>query len=78
MTEPLHPMDDHPPEELGEWMAGVSVDVRLHYADGSTRVGYRDPWIGWTYYENGTHGATLACDDDDAQPVGWSALDGGE
>ena len=71
MTEPLHPMDDHPPEELGEWMAGVSVDVLMHYADGSTRLGYRDPWSGWLYYVSGV---ALPCDDDDAQPVGWSEI----
>lgn len=69
MTEPLHPMDKLPPDEMGEWMAGVSVDVLLHYADGSTRLGYRDPWSGWLYY---THSWPCPCDEDKAQPVGWS------
>lgn len=76
MTTPLHPMDEYPPEELGEWMAGVSVDVVLHYADGDTERGYRDPWAGWVRY--GTDGMTYACDDDKEAPIGWSVLDGGK
>ena len=73
MTKPtLHPMDELPTERNDGWRAGDSVDVLLHYADGSTVRGYRSGWSGWIRYE--IDGMLWACDDDKDQPIGWSEV----
>lgn len=75
MTQPLHPMDKWPPDATGEWRMDDSVDVTLHFADGTTATGYHSGWSGWMSL--GVTGIPLECAHDDPAmwPIGWSALE---
>ena len=65
-------MDTSPPE-VNEYATDA---VALHYADGSTRPGYLDYWSGWMRWSE--DGTPQEVEDDDEQPIGWSAKGGGE
>ena len=73
MTATLHPMDEHPPDAIGEWLNGVSVNVTLHYYDGREVRGFHDPWYGWSRWQD--NGMPTPCDDDAEMPVSWSDLE---
>jgi len=69
----LHTMDECPPDAIGEWLQGVSVDVTLVYADGDTERGYRDPWLGWIRWTEDRR--PFAVENDATQPIGWRMLE---
>jgi hypothetical protein len=63
-------MDKWPPDATGEWRMDDSVDVLLHYADGTTAKGYRSGWSGWLRLDS--EGVPQPCEDDETRPIGWS------
>lgn len=70
MTTKLHQMDKLPPlDHTLPAHAGVSVTVKLVYANGKTCKGWHDLFAGWVRF--GDRHATKCVANDNVQPIGW-------
>ena len=68
----MQPMDTQPPADPASevWGGSWSVDVAIHFANGTTARGYWDAWQGWQLLP--AVNAPMDLDDDPRQPIGWT------